>query len=156
VSTPVVYDPSGFELPDVQRRLIGWNIYFGFALLAVGVLFGLVQALDHAHIRILPYLPGVNSYYQGLTIHGVINALVLTTAFGNGFIALMTARGLSRPLSTALLKAAWWLLFVGVMLAAYAMFTGQANVLYTFYPPLEAHWTFYLGLALVVVSTWAT
>ncbi|MFZ0890625.1 MAG: cbb3-type cytochrome c oxidase subunit I [Candidatus Binataceae bacterium] len=156
MSTPVVYDPAGFELPDVQRRLISWNIYFGFALLAVGVLFGLVQALDHAHIQILPYLPGIKSYYQGLTIHGVINALVLTTAFGNGFISLMTARGLSRPLSTALLQAAWWLLLVGVLLAGYAMFTGQASVLYTFYPPLEAHWTFYLGLALVVASTWAT
>ena len=33
---------------------------------------------------------------------------------------------------------------------------GKASVLYTFYPPLEAHWTFYLGLALVVISTWIT
>ena len=36
------------------------------------------------------------------------------------------------------------------------MFAGKASVLYTFYPPLEADWTFYLGLALVVVSTWIT
>ena len=29
-------------------------------------------------------------------------------------------------------------------------------MLFTFYPPLQAHWTFYLGLALLVVSTWVT
>jgi cytochrome c oxidase subunit I len=34
------------------------------------------------------------------------------------------------------------------------MASGQASVLYTFYPPLQAHWTYYLGLALLVVSTW--
>jgi cytochrome c oxidase subunit I len=31
---------------------------------------------------------------------------------------------------------------------------GRATVLYTSYAPLQAHWTYYLGLALVVVSTW--
>jgi cytochrome c oxidase subunit 1 len=36
------------------------------------------------------------------------------------------------------------------------MFTGRASVLYTFYPPLQAHWTYYLGLALIVISTWLT
>ncbi len=30
----------------------------------------------------------------------------------------------------------------------------EASVLYTFYPPLKAHWAFYLGLTLVVVGSW--
>ena len=81
---------------------------------------------------------------------------MLTTAFANGFIALTTARGLGRKLNDALLHAAFWTLLIGSLLALYAMFTGKASVLYTFYPPLEAHWTFYLGLALVVISTWIT
>jgi cytochrome c oxidase subunit I len=156
MSTAVVSDPSGFTLPQSQINVIRWNIYFGFAVLAVGVIMGFEQALNYAHVNIVQYYPGIKSYYQGLTIHGVFNALVLTTAFANGFLALTTARGLGRPLPGALLNAAFAALVIGSLLAVYAMFTGQASVLYTFYPPLQAHWTFYLGLALVVISTWIT
>ncbi len=156
MSTPTVSDPTGFLVPQNQLNVIRWNIYFGFAILAIGVIMGLDQALNYARINIFQYYPGIKSYYQGLTIHGVFNALVLTTAFANGFIALTTARGLGRKLNDALLQAAFWTLLIGSLLAAYAMFVGKASVLYTFYPPLKAHWTFYLGLALVVISTWIT
>jgi cytochrome c oxidase subunit I len=43
---------------------------------------------------------------------------------------------------------------VGLVLAGYAIISGQASILYTFYPPMLAHWTFYLGLALVIVGSW--
>ncbi len=156
MSTPIVSDPAGFLVPQNQLNVIRWNIYFGFAILAIGVIMGLDQALNYARIDIVQYYPGIRSYYQGLTIHGVFNALVLTTAFANGFVALTTARGLGRKLNGALLQAAFWTLLIGSLLAAYAMLIGKATVLYTFYPPLKAHWTFYLGLALVVISTWIT
>jgi cytochrome c oxidase subunit 1 len=156
MNTAVVSDPSGFALPQSQINVIRWNIYFGFAVLAVGVIMGFAQALNYAHVNVIQYYPGIKSYYQGLTIHGVFNALVLTTAFANGFIALTTARGLGRALPTTLLRLAFGTLLTGALLAVYAMFSGQASVLYTFYSPLEAHWTFYLGLALVVISTWIT
>jgi cytochrome c oxidase subunit I len=156
MSTSVVSGPSDFALPQSQVNVVRWNIYFGFAVLAIGVIMGLGQALGYAHVNVVRYYPVVKSYYQGLTIHGVLNALVLTTAFANGFIALTTARGLGRKLNNALLYTAFFTLFIGSILALYAMLAGKASVLYTFYPPLEADWTFYLGLALVVVSTWIT
>ena len=156
MSNPIVAAPAGFALPENQLAVIRWNIVFGFAVLAIGVLFGLEQALNYARIDAVKYYPGIHSYYQGLTLHGVLNALVLTSAFANGFVSLTTARGFGRKLNGALLHVAFWLLFGGSLLAAYAMLTDRANVLYTFYPPLQAHWTFYLGLALVVVSTWIT
>jgi cytochrome c oxidase subunit 1 len=156
VSTAIVSEPSGFALPKSQLNAIRWNIYFGFAVLAIGVIMGLGQALNYARVNVVQYYPVVHSYYQGLTIHGVLNALVLTTAFANGFLLLTTARGLARKLNNALLYAGLWTLVIGSGLAAYAMLSGKASVLYTFYPPLEADWTFYLGLALVVVSTWIT
>ncbi len=156
MSTAIVSDPAGFALPQGQQNVIKWNIYFGFAVLAIGVIFGLEQALNYAHVDAIQHYPIVKSYYQGLTIHGVFNALVLTTAFANGFTVLTTSRGLGRKLNGALLQAAWWTLLIGSLFAVYAMFTGKGSVLYTFYPPLEADWTFYLGLALVVVSTWIT
>jgi cytochrome c oxidase subunit I len=156
MSTPIVSDASGFSLPRSDLNVVRWNIYFGFAVLAIGVLLGLDQAFNYARIDIFRYYPGINSYYQGLTIHGIFNALVLTTAFANGFIALTTARGLGRRLNPILLHSALAALLIGSLLASYAMLIQQATVLYTFYPPLEAHWTFYLGLALVVISTWIT
>jgi cytochrome c oxidase subunit I len=55
-------------------------------------------------------------------------------------------------------KRATWLsnalMYGGTLMAAYAMLSGKANVLYTFYPPLKAHWTFYIGAALLVVGSW--
>ncbi len=156
MSTPIVADAAGFRLERSDLNAIRANIYFGFAVLAVGVLLGLEQAYNYAGVDLVRHYPVINSYYQGLTIHGVFNALVLTTAFANGFITLTTARGLNRRLPPALVHAALWSMLVGSLFAAWAMFTGKATVLYTFYPPLQAHWTFYLGLALVVISTWIT
>ncbi len=40
------------------------------------------------------------------------------------------------------------------MVAAVPILLGQAAVLYTFYPPLNANVLFYLGLAVVVVASW--
>jgi cytochrome c oxidase subunit I len=156
MSTPIVAESSGFELPESQLRTIKWNIYFGFIVLSVGVIFGLDQALNYARVDLIKHYPIVHSYYQGLTIHGVLNALVLTSAFANGFVALTTARGLGRKLNDSLLTLALWLLIVGTIMAAVPILLGYATVLYTFYAPLKAHWTFYLGLVLVVVSTWVT
>jgi cytochrome c oxidase subunit 1 len=154
VSTSVVHDPSGFSLPKDQRAAIRWFVYIGFGAMGVAVIHGFAQALNYAGVNILTWFPGLQSYYQGLTVHGVLNAIVLTFAFTNGFLGLTTARALGRPLLGLPLKAALWTLVLGVALAGWAMFSGRASVLYTFYPPLQAHWTYYLGLALLVVSTW--
>ncbi len=154
--TPVVTHPSGFTLPDDQRAVIRWSIYIGFMALSVGVLNGLDQALSYAGISILSWFPGMKTYYEGLTVHGVFNALVMTFSFTNGFLSLATARAFNRPLHGGLLKAALGCLVAGALSASWAMFTGRASVLYTFYPPLQAHPAFYIGLALIVVSTWVT
>ncbi len=154
MSAPTVYDPGGFELPASHRRLIRWTIYIGYAALVAGVFHGLAQALSYAKINILPYFPGLRGYYQGLTVHGVANALIFTFAFSNGFLPLMTARALSRQLVPWLIYATFGTLLAGNLLVIYAVVSNQASVLYTSYAPLQAHWTYYLGLVLVVVSTW--
>jgi cytochrome c oxidase subunit 1 len=156
MSTPVVAQPSGFDLPEGHRRAIRYLMYLGFGALAIGIINGLGQALNYARVDILQYFPGMRTYYQGLTVHGVVNAIVFTFAFANGFLSLTTSRALARPVHGGMLWAVFVTMVLGVMLAGYAMFTGQASVLYTFYPPLLAHWSYYLGLALLVVSTWIT
>ena len=154
MSTAIVHDASGFALPERQRRLIRWTVYIGYFALIAGVAHGFAQALSYAGIDVLRYFPELRSYYQGLTVHGVANALLLTFAFANGFLPLMTARAVSRPLNQPLLVASFAALVVGVLLAGYAMATNQASVLYTSYAPLQAHWSYYLGLVLVVLSTY--
>ena len=154
MSAPLVHDPSGFRLPDPQRRALQWSMFIAIVAMFAGVAHGFAQALSYAGINILQSFPGLRSYYQGLTVHGVTNALVLTFAFSNGFLPMLTARALSRPLNTFLVRATFGAMAAGVALAGYAMLANKASVLYTFYAPLQAHWTFYLGLVLVVVSTW--
>jgi cytochrome c oxidase subunit I len=150
----IVVDPTGFALPANQRRVILWTLYVGYLALVAGVFHGLAQALSYANIDILQYFPGLRGYYQGLTVHGVANVLIFTFSFSNGFLPLMVARSLSRPLVPSLLYASFAALVVGNLLTIYAVVSNQASVLYTSYAPLQAHWTYYIGLALVVVSTW--
>ncbi|HEX7124351.1 MAG TPA: cbb3-type cytochrome c oxidase subunit I [Thermodesulfobacteriota bacterium] len=154
MSAPIVLDPHGYEFPADQKRYIRWTIYIGYAALVAGVFHGLAQALSYARIDILGYFPGLRGYYQGLTVHGVANVLIFTFAFSNGFLPLVTARALSEPLVPGLVRAVFWTLLVGNLLVIYAVVSNQASVLFTAYAPLQAHWTFYLGLVLVVVSTW--
>ena len=71
----IVVDPAGYRLPDSQRRAIRWTIYIGYAALTAGAFHGLANALDEARINILGWFPGLDTYYQGLTVHGVANAL---------------------------------------------------------------------------------
>ncbi|MCB0075905.1 MAG: cbb3-type cytochrome c oxidase subunit I [Anaerolineales bacterium] len=152
--TATVFDPTGFELPDGQRRVLRWTLYIGYFALVAGVFHGLAQALSYAQIDILKYFPFLESYYQGLTVHGVTNALILTFSFSNAFLPLMISRALSQKLVSSLLWTSFILMVLGNVLVFYAVTTNQASVLYTAYAPLQAHWSFYVGLVLIVVSTW--
>ncbi len=149
-----VASPEGFQLPAEQRRLVRWTIYIGYFALFAGVAHGFAQALSYAGINILRFFPFLQGYYQGLTAHGVANALFFTFAFSNGFLPLLTSRALARPLKTPLLHASLWTLVVANVLVIFAVSTNRASVLYTSYAPLQAHWTYYLGLVLLVVSSY--
>jgi cytochrome c oxidase subunit 1 len=152
--TPIVVDPSGYRLPDSQKQILRWTIYIGYAALTAGVFHGLANAMGYAGISILGWFPALSTYYQGLTAHGVANVLIFTFSFSNAFLPLMTARALSRQPSSALLYASFACLVSGNVLAVWAIIDNQASVLYTSYAPLQAHWSYYLGLVLIVVSTW--
>ncbi|UCG75191.1 MAG: cbb3-type cytochrome c oxidase subunit I [Gemmatimonadota bacterium] len=150
----VVLHASGYDLPDDQRRLVRWTIYIGYFALAAGVAHGFAQGLSYAKIDILRFFPALRSYYQGLTAHGVANALFFTFAFSNAFLPLMTARALSRPMIKGFLQATLWTLVAANVMVIWSVTTNRASVLFTAYAPLQAHWAYYLGLVLLVVSTW--
>jgi cytochrome c oxidase subunit 1 len=134
------------------------SAYLAVALVALfgGVVTGALQALEHAGVNLYPALdPVMKSYYHGLTLHGVLNVLVWTTFFISGFLPWLTARALETPLAS--LPLGWltfWIMTAGLALAALPLLGNAATVLFTFYPPLKAHWAFYVGLTLVVAGTW--
>ena len=139
-----------------EERLAGWFVGIAISAVALGMLIGLLQALEYAGIDLYPYLkPFIHSYYQGLTLHGVLNALVWTTFFICGFLIYVTVQAYRQPLPRPeLAELAFWVMTVGLVMAAVPMLTDDATVMFTFYPPMLAKWTFYLGLTLVVAGTW--
>jgi cytochrome c oxidase subunit 1 len=144
------------ELTREEKRFVGWHMLVAIIALFVGSLFGPLQAFEFSGVNLYKYLkPVIQSYYQGLTLHGVLNALVWTTFFIVGFTVLTTIKGLGRPLSHPKLNwVGFWMMVVGLVSAAVPLLLNQATVLYTFYPPLKASAFFYLGLTLVVVGSW--
>ena len=88
-------------------------------------------------------------------ICGVLLVIVFTFTFANGFITLATMRAYGRPMaSTLLVQLAFLLALAGTVLAGWTMLANEATVLFTFYPPMQAHPAFYIGLTLVVVGSW--
>jgi cytochrome c oxidase subunit I len=139
-----------------ENRLTAAYLIIALFALFVGVVTGFLQALEHAGINLYPKVtPLIQSYYHGLSLHGVMNVLVWTTFFISGFLTLATVHALKTPLqSTALGWAAFGLMTAGLVVTAVPLLGNQATVLFTFYPPMKAHAAFYVGLTLVVAATW--
>jgi cytochrome c oxidase subunit 1 len=138
-----------------ENRLTAAFLAIALVALFGGVVTGLFQALEHAGVNVYPSTPVVKSYYHSLTLHGVLNVLVWTTFFICGFLPWITTRALAVPLaSVGLGRFTFWLMTIGLVMAAIPLIGNAATVMFTFYPPLKAHWAFYVGLTLVVVGTW--
>lgn len=134
-----------------------WLIYVSFIMLIIGGIYGTLQALDKMAVDLYRFLPEpFYRYYMGLTAHGITLAYFFMILFINGFLSFVTIHGLRRPLkSQGLAKTTFALAVVGSVLALIPTFTNDASVLWTFYAPLRAHPLFYIGVAMVVLSTWA-
>jgi cytochrome c oxidase subunit 1 len=126
------------------------NFWVAFGLFAVATVAGLYQLLERNG-----YLAtNASLYYQSATFHGVVQAFVLTTFFIVGFGYFVTSSALERPLRAP--RAAWAgfvTMLVGTLLAAASIASGKSTILYTFYPPQLAHWSFYAGAALLIVGS---
>jgi len=153
--TTTMLSPAALETKvELHRRVAKWQLYLGFLGLAVGLLMGFLQAMDRLGVDLYDAFQ-LESYYQGLTLHGVTLAFVLTFTFANGFLSLTVMKSLDRPLASDFLAmASFWTAASGTVLAGVSILMNKATVLYTFYSPLEATAAFYLGAVLLVVSTW--
>ena len=135
------------------RNIILIELIMPVTLLIFGIYHGLMQVIDRSGIVQQASTAGID-YYEGLTLHGVINAVVLTTFFAVAFGHATVIYYLKKEPGKLMSRISMWLMIIGTLMTAAAVFSGQASVLYTFYPPLMATPFFYLGAALLIVGSW--
>ena len=141
-------------------KIVKANFLVAFIALAIGGLFGLLQALHRTGVY--PEFISSSQYYTALTGHGVLLALVFTTFFIAGLFAWGVARSLDREPKNMTFSWIWfWTMLIGTTLTTITILGGfvqggslSADVLYTFYPPLQAHPLFYIGATLLIVGSW--
>jgi cytochrome c oxidase subunit 1 len=135
-----------------DRSLILANLWVAIIAFAVAACMALMQAVARADLA-LPYgSPAM--YYMSVTAHGVLMALVFTTFFimAWGYAVIDAEVGSVRW--PVLAKVSYWVSLIGTLMAVAMILTFKASVLYTFYPPMQAHPLFYIGLTLLVVGSW--
>lgn len=136
-----------------SRRLVLANLWVAFAAFGGAAVLGVWQMWERSPLAAPLDVPA--RYYQSVTAHGVSMAYVLTTFFIMGFGYFVAETALKRSLPGR--SWAWlgfWMGVCGVVLTVASIGSGQATVLYTFYPPLTATIWFYVGLLLVVAGSW--
>lgn len=141
-------------LNPADSKLVLAHVVAAFAALLLGGIAGLLQSLQHSGRIEIPFGIG---YYQLLTAHGILMALVFTTFFILGFLHSGMAQSMDGELGRGARKLAWtgfWAMVIGCVLVVIPLLLGQATVLYTFYAPMKAHPAFYIGLTLVIVGSW--
>lgn len=146
--------PRGSKVAGLQSsRLVMAHIWVAMAVFGIACLLGVWQMWARSPIN-APYHTAAN-YFRSVTLHGVSMGYVLTTFFIMGFGYYVAETSLRRPLpSLSLAWATFWLGIAGALMAALSVISGNASVLFTFYPPLTATPWFYIGLVLVVVASW--
>lgn len=141
-------------------RVVKASFIVAFIALAIGGLFGMIQALHRTNI-FRGFVSSVE-YYTVLTGHGVLLALVFTTFFIVGLYQWGVSRSLDRePESMGFTWSWFWIMTIGTIMTTIAIVGGlvpgssiSAAVLYTFYPPLQGHPLFYIGAALLIIGSW--
>jgi cytochrome c oxidase subunit 1 len=141
------------ELEKSLKKIVLIELLLPLLLLVLGASHGVLQLMFRAGILRASSFAGID-YYQGLTAHGVINAIVLTTFFAVALGYVLVSQELKVRLSVVGAGASLALMLIGVVMVAATIYLGKASVLYTFYPPLKAHPIFYIGLALFIVGSW--
>ncbi len=146
--------PGRTEAAGLQTsRLVQAHIWVAIAAFGIACLLGVWQMWARSPLT-APYHTAAN-YFRSVTLHGVSMAYVLTTFFIMGFGYYVAETALRRPLpGITWAWAAFCMGIVGTLMAALSVISGNASVLFTFYPPLTATPWFYIGLVLVVVGSW--
>ena len=142
-----------------EARIVRAAFLSSFLALLLGAIFGIIQTLHRTDVaRIIPS----TDYYTVLTAHGVFLVISFTIFFLVGLFTWAVVRSLDRPLLNTKITWTWYaLMAVGMTMTGVSILAGftdaidmSADVLFTFYAPLQAHPLFYTGLAVFIVGSW--
>ncbi|MGJ1225385.1 cbb3-type cytochrome c oxidase subunit I [Sphingobacterium siyangense] len=122
------------------------------SLFVLGVYNGVMQTLYRSGVLQQHAKAGIN-YYQGLTMHGVINAIILTTFFAVVFGHYTVAHYLKKEPSRWSYTLSMALMVFGSVVDLVVMVLGKASAPYTFYAPLQASALFYIGTAMLIIGS---
>jgi cytochrome c oxidase subunit I len=134
------------------HRLAGTHIAVAIAAFGLASAMGVMQGLSIADVDFPERSESL--YYLSVTAHGVLMALVFTTFFIMGLGYLFAQEHLGRIVGRRWAWAAFGIAVAGTVMTAATILMGQATVLYTFYPPLQASPFFYIGATLLIVGSW--
>lgn len=129
------------------------NMWVGFIAFLAAVVMGVYQVVQRWDV--IPELMIPEVYFASVSTHGVLMGFVLTTFLIMGYGYYTATTSLKQPLwNKPLAWMGFWVALIGVLVAAVPLLTGNASVLYTFYPPLKANPAFYIGATMLVVGSW--
>jgi cytochrome c oxidase subunit 1 len=137
----------------IFKKTILIGLFMPIVLLILGIYNGVMQTLYRAGVIQQSAIAGIN-YYQGLTMHAVINALVLTTFFAVVFGHVTIAHYLKKEPPRWSYQISMLLMILGTLTDSILMIMGKAQTLYTFYAPLKASPFFYLGTSTLIIGSW--
>ncbi|WP_050033623.1 b(o/a)3-type cytochrome-c oxidase subunit 1 [Halorubrum halophilum] len=142
-----------------EARIVRAALLSSFLALVIGAVLGIIQTLHRTDVaRIIPS----TDYYTVLTAHGVFMVISFTIFFLVGLFTWAVTRSLDRPLIDIRITWTWYaIMAVGMTMTGVSILAGftdaidmSADVLFTFYAPLQAHPMFYAGLAVFIVGSW--
>ena len=134
------------------RQLTLANFWVAVIAFGLGAAMAVMQALARADAELPMGSPSL--YYLSVTAHGVLMALVFTTFFIMALGYFCVGATLGRLETSLWGWVSYIVALVGTVLITLAILSGSSTVLYTFYPPLQAHPVFYVGATLLVVGSW--
>jgi len=146
------------QFPE-EARVIRATLWSSFLALMIGGTLGLIQGLHRTNV--LRFIPS-QDYYTVLTAHGVLLVITFTIFFLVGIFTWAVTTSLDRGVKDIRFTWGWYaMMTLGTLLVGVSILGGvvdqipmNADVLYTFYSPFQAHPAFYVGFVLFVVGTW--
>ncbi len=139
---------TGFTIDRNGQQLALANVVAGIVLLAVGGSMALLIALQRQGLPISD-----DWWYRLLASHGTTMLLFWLLFFEVG--ALYWGSTMLLNSRMRLPRVGWGvfgMMVLGVLMAQWAMLSGNATVMFTAYPPLTAHPVYYAGVLLFAVG----
>ncbi len=160
MSAELEAEPTFFDKFPEEAKVVRAAFLGSFFALGLGAVFGIIQTLHRTDV--FRGLIESTDYYTVLTAHGVFMVISFTIFFLVGLFTWALVRSLDRPLVNIRITWTWYgLMVTGITMTGVSILAGftdavemSADVLFTFYAPLQAHPLFYTGLAVFIVGTW--